>query len=136
VVLALLAGIGAIVPIVGPILATIPIVGIALLTSPTTALAALIFWVVLQQIETYAIMPNIMSKQADIPPLLVLLAVFAGGGIGGILGALIAIPLSGALRVFILRVIAPGIRRWTGAIDGDLIGPPPPASAPRPAEGQ
>lgn len=125
-VLALLAGILAVVPIVGPILATIPIVGIALLSSPTTALVALIFWVVLQQIESYVIMPNIMSKQADVPPLLVLLAIFGGGGVGGILGALIAIPLTGALRVFALRVVAPAIRRWTGAVGGEFIGPPLP----------
>lgn len=135
-VLALLAGILAVVPIVGPILATIPIVGIALLSSPTTALVALIFWVVLQQLESYVIMPNVMSNQADIPPLLVLLAVFAGGGIGGILGALISIPLSGALRIFALRVIAPAIRRWTGAIDADLIGPPQPPATAGPARGR
>lgn len=125
-VLALLAGILAVVPIVGPILATIPIVGIALLSSPTTALVALIFWVVLQQIESYVIMPNIMSKQADVPPLLVLLTIFGGGGVGGVLGTLIAIPLTGALRVFTLRVIAPAIRRWTGAVDNEFVGPPQP----------
>lgn len=131
IVLALLAGILAIVPIVGPILATIPIVGIALLTSPTTALIALIFWVVLQQIESYVILPSIMSKQADLPPLMVLLAIFAGGGIGGILGALISIPLTGALRVFFLRVVAPAIRRWTGALDSEFVGPPQPPPSQR-----
>jgi predicted PurR-regulated permease PerM len=125
-VLALIAGILDIVPIVGPIIATVPIVGVALLDSPTTAIITLIFWIVLQQVESYLLMPFVMQSQAEVPPLLVLLAIFWGGSVGGILGALVAIPVAGALRVFFLRVIAPGIRRWTGAIDGDVHGPPPP----------
>jgi len=125
-VLALIAGILDIVPIVGPIIATIPIVGVALLDSPTTAIITLIFWIVIQQIESYVLMPYVMQAQAEVPPLLVLLAIFWGGSVGGILGALVAIPVAGALRVFFLRVIAPGIRRWTGAIAGDVHGPPPP----------
>lgn len=125
-VLALIAGILDIVPIVGPIIATVPIVGVALLVSPTTAIITLIFWIVIQQIESYILMPYVMHTQAEVPPLLVLLAIFWGGSVGGILGALVAIPVAGALRVFFLRVAAPGIRRWTGAIDGDVHGPPQP----------
>lgn len=125
-VLALVAALLSIVPIVGPIIATVPIVAVALLDSPTTAIIALIFWVVLQQVESYLTLPFIMKSQSEIPPLLVLLAIFWGGSVGGILGALVAIPAAGALRVFFLRVVAPAIRRWTGAIDGDLQGPPPP----------
>ena len=125
-VLALIAGILDIVPIVGPIIATVPIVGVALLDSPTTGFIALIFWIFIQQIESYVLMPYVMQAQAEVPPLLVLLAIFWGGSVGGILGALVAIPVAGALRVFFLRVIAPGIRRWTGAIEGDVHGPPPP----------
>jgi predicted PurR-regulated permease PerM len=125
-VLALIAGILDIVPIVGPIIATIPIVGVALLDSPTTAIITLIFWIAIQQIESYVLMPYVMQSQAEVPPLLVLLAIFWGGSVGGILGALVAIPVAGALRIFFLRVIAPGIRRWTGAVAGDVHGPPPP----------
>lgn len=125
-VLALIAGLLDIVPIVGPIIATVPIVGVALLDSPTTGIIALIFWVAIQQIESYLTMPFIMSHQAEVPPLLVLLAIFWGGSVGGILGALVAIPVAGALRVFFIRVIAPAIRRWTGAIDGEIQGPSQP----------
>ena len=125
-VLALIVAFLSIVPIVGPIIATVPLVGAALLDSVTTGIIVLVFWVILQQIENYVTMPFIMKTQSEIPPLLVLLAIFWGGSVGGILGALVAIPAAGALRVFFLRGIAPAIRRWTGAIDGDVHGPPSP----------
>jgi predicted PurR-regulated permease PerM len=125
-VLALLAGILDIVPIVGPIIATVPIVGVALLDSPTQAVITLIFWIALQQFESYILLPYVMHSQAEIPPLLVILAIFWGGSVGGILGALVAIPVAGALRVFLIRVVAPAIRRWTGAIQDDVQGPPAP----------
>ena len=58
-----------------------------------------------------------MSKQTDMPPLLVLFALLASGALAGILGAVVAIPLAGALRVLVLRVVAPAVRRWSGATE-------------------
>jgi len=49
-----------------------------------------------------------MRKQADVPPLLAMVVLLAGVGVGGVLGALIAIPLARALRVIVVRA-------WTGA---------------------
>ena len=114
-VLAILAAFGEVIPIVGPIITAVPAVIIAFLETPTLALIVIVFYLVLQQIESNLIVPNVMSQQADIPPVLVIAAISAGGGIGGILGAIIAIPLVGAIRVLILQVAAPGIRHWTGA---------------------
>jgi hypothetical protein len=48
-----------------------------------------------------------------VPPLLVILALLVGGSLGGILGALVAIPLAGALRVLVLRVAVPAVCRWS-----------------------
>lgn len=115
VVLAVVTGLGALVPLVGPIATAIPPILIALLDSPVKALVVLIFYFVVQQIESNFILPNLMRRQSDIPALLVLFALFVGGSIGGILGALVAIPLAGAARVFIVRLVAPAIRGWTGA---------------------
>jgi predicted PurR-regulated permease PerM len=46
---------------------------------------------------------------------LTLLAVFVGSTLAGFLGALVAIPLAAALHVIVAQVIAPAIRRQTGA---------------------
>ena len=114
-VLALVAAVGELIPLLGPFIAAVPAVAIALLHSPGQAVTVLVFYVVVQQLESNILMPNIMRRQADIPPLLALFALFAGAEIGGVLGALIAIPLAGALRVLVVRLIAPAVRRWTGA---------------------
>jgi predicted PurR-regulated permease PerM len=114
-VLALVAAFGEFLPILGPILVAVPAVLVALFNSPVQAVIVAVFYLVLQQIESNIIMPNVMSNQADVPPLLTIVAISAGGTIGGILGALIAIPLAGVLKVMVTQVAAPAIRRWTGA---------------------
>jgi predicted PurR-regulated permease PerM len=114
-VLGLLAGMLELIPNLGPIIASIPMIAIALADSTTKALIVVVFVIVMQQTENHLLVPNIMRTQADISPLLTVLALFIGGAIGGLLGALVAIPLAAALRVFVLEVIAPAVRNWTGA---------------------
>ena len=114
-VLAVLAGLLELIPTIGPILSAIPIVLVALSNSPTTALIALAFVVVLQQVENNLLVPNIMKRATDVSPLVTILALFAGATLGGLLGALAAIPIVAALRVLLREVVAPRIRFWTGA---------------------
>lgn len=116
-VLALIAGFGEFLPIVGPIITAVPAVVVALFDSPTQALIVAVLYLILQQVESNIITPNVMSNQADVPPLMTIVAITAGGSIGGILGALIAIPFAGVIKVMVTQVAAPGIRRWTGAND-------------------
>lgn len=114
-VLGLLAGILEVIPVLGPIIAGVLMTGFALLQSPAQALVVLAFVVILQQLENHILVPNIMRTQTEVSPLLVVLALFAGGAVGGLLGALVAIPLVAAGRVFVMRVVAPAVRRFTGA---------------------
>lgn len=117
--------IGELFPVLGPVVAAIPVTALALLDSPTQALIVLAFYIVLQQVEGQILTPNIMHSQTDVPQVLVLFAIFAGGVIGGILGALVAIPLMAAIRVLVIRLAVPAIRAWTGADRDD--GPEVPA---------
>jgi predicted PurR-regulated permease PerM len=119
-VLAVIAGLSELIPIVGVYLATIPAVAIALLASPTQALLVLAFYVALQQVESNVLLPALMRQQAGIPWLVAIVALVVGERLAGILGALVAIPIAGALQVLVIRVAAPGIRRWSGAaLEGD-----------------
>ena len=111
------------IPILGPILAAVPVIVVAYLQSPSLALVALGLYVALQQIEGQVLTPNIMRRQTDMPQTLVIFAVLAGGAIGGLLGILAAIPLVAALRVIVIRVVAPAIRRGTGALPAPPAGP-------------
>jgi putative heme transporter len=110
ILLALLAGLGAVVPIIGPILSAIPALAIAFVSSPLQALIVLIFYVVVHNVESDMFLPALMKNQANIPPLLVVFALIAAASTGSILAVLISIPLAGAARVIVLRLIAPGLR--------------------------
>lgn len=114
-VLGITAGLFEALPVVGAIIAAIPILIVAILQSPTTAVIALIFILLVQQIQGNIITPRVMKEQADVPQFIVPIAILAGSSIGGILGAIIAVPLVAALRVLLMRVIAPMIRRYTGS---------------------
>jgi predicted PurR-regulated permease PerM len=114
-VLSLFAGTMEIVPTVGPIIAAIPVLLVSLLQSPTKALFSLIFMVGLHQFEGNIVFPNVMGSQTSMSPLLALVALLGGYSVGGLLGALTAIPVVAVSRVFLLQVVAPAIRRATGA---------------------
>jgi predicted PurR-regulated permease PerM len=114
-VLALIVAVGELVPIAGPFIAAIPAVGVALLDSPTQAAIVLVFYVIVQQIESNILLPAVMQRQVHVSPVLALVALYAGGAIGGVLGAVIAVPLAGAARVLAIHFAVPSIRRWSGA---------------------
>jgi predicted PurR-regulated permease PerM len=119
--LALLAFLGEFFPNVGPILAGIPAVTIAFFDSPTLALIVLILYVIVQQVESYILVPVIMSRtQAHIPPLVTTFAVFTGFLVGGVLWAILAIPLSGAILTIVTDVVAPAIRERTGGHEAQV----------------
>jgi predicted PurR-regulated permease PerM len=114
-VFGLLAGLLEIVPILGPILAAIPILIVAFLQSPTQAVIVLVFLVILQQIESHILFPNIVHTQTHISPLLIVVALLVGGALAGLIGALAAVPLAAALVVLVEEVVAPAVRDWTTA---------------------
>ena len=115
IVIAVLAGLLEFIPVVGPLVTGIIIVAVGLVQSTTQALFGLAFAVILQQIESNILVPIVMRGQAHVSPLLTLIALLAGERIGGLVGALVAIPLVAGLRIFVLEVVAPAIRTWTEA---------------------
>jgi putative heme transporter len=118
-VFGLLTMLGEPIPFVGPILVGTLVTLVALTVSPTTALLALGLFVVLQQIEGNLVTPNVMSRETRSSQALVIFALVAGAAVGGLLGAIVAIPVAAALQVLVLRVIAPAVRRRTGAVAAD-----------------
>jgi predicted PurR-regulated permease PerM len=104
-VLALVAAVFEIVPIIGPFVSGAVAVFFAFLQSPTIAVAVLILWIVTQQLESHVVVPVVMSRSVGINPVLVILAVLVGGTLGGIVGALIAIPVVSGISVFINDVM-------------------------------
>ena len=97
-VLGVAVGIFNMIPYFGPILGGIPAVLTALGGGLQTALmAAAVLWIV-QQIDGALISPRIMSGLTGLSPAAVLLAIFVGSGVGGVLGMLLALPALMAAR--------------------------------------
>ncbi|OGE76758.1 MAG: hypothetical protein A3C85_02690 [Candidatus Doudnabacteria bacterium RIFCSPHIGHO2_02_FULL_48_21] len=99
--LALLAGLLEIVPYLGPILSGIPAVFVAFAQSPTLAVFVIILYILIQQTENYILVPKVMGKTVGANPLVILLAVLIGFKVAGIIGLLMAVPIVGAVSVFV-----------------------------------
>jgi len=103
--LAFIAGILEIVPTIGPIMSAIPAIFFGFLQSPLMGVSVIILYVVIQQLENNLIVPKIMSKSVGLNPLVVIVGVLIGAKLGGIFGALFAVPVITALSVFLDDVI-------------------------------
>lgn len=91
--LAIIAGLLELVPNIGPTIASL-VAGIFGLTiSPLTAVLAVIWGIVVQQLENNFIVPKIMKETVGINPLVTIILITAGAKLGGIAGAVIAVPL-------------------------------------------
>jgi len=98
-VLALLAAVGEMIPVVGPILSAIPAVLVALTVSPMLSLGVLVFFIVQQQVENHLLVPKVMSRQVGISPVFVISSLLIGGSLLGIVGAILAVPTAAILQV-------------------------------------
>jgi predicted PurR-regulated permease PerM len=104
-VLALIAGLGEMIPVVGPILSAIPAVSVALTVSPATALFVGIFFLVQQQVENHLLVPKIMERQVGVSAGIVIIALLIGGSLLGIVGAILAVPTAAILQVVVQELM-------------------------------
>jgi predicted PurR-regulated permease PerM len=95
--LSLLAGVLNMVPMVGPIISGAIVAALALASSFPKLIIAVIFLVVIQQIESNILMPIFTKKMSGLPSVLVLISILIGGVLGGIVGAILAIPMAGII---------------------------------------
>jgi predicted PurR-regulated permease PerM len=109
-VLALLAGIGEMMPIVGPLLAAIPAVIVALSVSPGLAIAVTAFFVFQQQFENHLLVPKLMERQVGVSAVVIILAILIGGSLLGIVGAILAVPSAAIAQVLLEELIFPESR--------------------------
>lgn len=93
-ILGIFAGILSLIPIFGIILATIPMVLLALTQSIWAAVAVVVWMAFLNITEAYFLNPNILGRNAHMNPILVIFALLAGRHVGGLTGALLAVPIA------------------------------------------
>jgi predicted PurR-regulated permease PerM len=104
-VLALVAALGEMVPVVGPIFSAVPAIAVAATVSPRTVLFVIIFFVVQQQIENHLLVPKVMERQVGVSAVTVIVALLIGGSLLGIVGAILAVPSAAILQVVIQELL-------------------------------
>lgn len=99
--LALIAGIAEFIPFLGPIIASIPAIFIAFTQSPAQAIGVVILYIIIQQLENNLIVPKLMQKSVGLNPLVVIVVLFIGGSLAGVVGAIFSIPVATAISVIL-----------------------------------
>ncbi|MEL6604094.1 MAG: AI-2E family transporter [Cyanobacteria bacterium J06614_10] len=103
---ALLAGILNFIPNLGPTLSMVFPVVVALLSDdPWKAIAVVGLYIVLQQIESYAVTPTVMAHQVSLLPAFTLIAQIFFASLFGFLGLLLALPLTVVAKTWIQELL-------------------------------
>ncbi len=105
-ILGIIYGLTNIIPYFGPLIGALPAVLIALLDSPALALKVVGVMVVVQQLDSQLLSPQILGRSLGLHPLAVILALLAGGHLFGLPGLILAVPLAAMLRIVLRHAAA------------------------------
>ena len=95
--LAIFTAIIDLLPLVGPTLGAVPAIIVGFTISPTLGFTVALFYLIYQQFENVFISPAIYNKSLNLSPSLSFLAVLVGGGLFGIVGAFLALPIAASI---------------------------------------
>ena len=108
VVLAFINFLFVLIPIIGSMTGGLIVIAVSAATMPPgTTLAIAVALICYMQIEAYVIGPRIMKRAVNVPAALIVVSALTGGALLGILGALLAIPVSATLLLVIREVWIP-----------------------------
>ncbi|WP_031168342.1 AI-2E family transporter [Streptomyces durhamensis] len=97
--LALFVAVTDLIPLVGATIGAVVASAVAFVHSLPAGIGAIVFFIVYQQAENHLLQPLILSRTVKLNPLTVLLAILIAAEVAGILGALLAIPVTGVIQV-------------------------------------
>ena len=100
-ILAIFGGLLEIIPYVGPIISAVPAAILGFMISPLTGLMVIAAYVIIHQAEGHIFIPQVMKKAVGLNPIVVILVLLIGAKIGGILGAILSVPITTAISVFV-----------------------------------
>lgn len=99
--LAVIAGFTEIIPRIGPFIGAIPAVILAFFQSPIKALLVVVLYLIIQQIENSIVVPQVMKKVIGLNPIVTIIVLLIGAKLGGILGAIIAVPVTAVINIIL-----------------------------------
>jgi predicted PurR-regulated permease PerM len=106
-IIGVVAGLANMIPYFGPIVGAVPAIILNIIDkgSLSAALVVILAFIVIRLIDDTLISPNILGHSLEIHPLLVIVAIFIGGEMFGIMGLLLCIPVTGIIKVTIQELI-------------------------------
>jgi putative heme transporter len=89
------------VPQIGGFMGGAPFVLLAFGEGATKGVIAFVVFIVYQNIENHVIQPAVIGRSIDLPPWVALVSALVGASVGGLLGAVLAVPFVGAVKVMV-----------------------------------
>jgi predicted PurR-regulated permease PerM len=106
VALGLLVAILDLIPLAGATIAAVLVSTVGFLDSTRSGIVLIVFFLLYQQFENHVLQPLVYGRTVQLSPLVVLIAVLMGAKLAGVIGALGAIPIAGAIQVLVLDWLA------------------------------
>jgi predicted PurR-regulated permease PerM len=103
--ISVIIGITNMIPVFGPFIGAVPGFLILFIVSPTTALWFILFIVILQQIDGNIIGPKILGDSLGLPTLWIMFAIIVGGGLFGIIGMFLGVPIFAVIYVIVKETV-------------------------------
>jgi len=103
--LGFIIGVTTMLPVVGGFIGGIGATLLAGLANPLYGAITLVTFVAVQQIETHYLTPRVMSRSVGIDPILIIVGIFIGFSLYGVMGAILSIPIIGAFNVLLRRFV-------------------------------
>lgn len=101
-IIGILAGFLNLIPFLGPVVGGALGALVALLNGdPGQAIVAVLIFTGIQQVDNHVITPLVQRTRVNLSPLVIVLALIIGGSVGGLLGVLIAVPMTAAIRIVV-----------------------------------
>ena len=126
VLLGVLSGLLAFIPVIGPLVSVIPPILLALVDEPIKALWVFLVYVAIQSVESHVLHPLVMSRAVSLHPAIIVFVLLIMGTLFGFVGVLLAIPLVAALSVLVREL-------WIERMDEKGTDPNPPEEEPSPS---
>ncbi|HSH21969.1 MAG TPA: AI-2E family transporter, partial [Candidatus Caenarcaniphilales bacterium] len=128
--LGVIAALAEAIPIVGPLIGAVPALVVAAMEGRVEiVIIVTVVYAAIQTLEANVLVPLVMRNTIGIPPFLVIVSILAGGAIGGVVGALMAVPVAAAILVVLERLQARDMRvpLERATIDAEAVEPDPTA---------
>ena len=112
VLVSVIIGVTNVIPLFGPFLGAIPCALLLLLENPMHCLIFLVFIVILQQVDGNIIGPRIVGQKTGVSSFWVLFSVMVFGGLWGLVGMIIGVPLFAVLYDILRKLVYLGLQHW------------------------